>query len=134
MLSLCLVLRNIKLKLVNALRSFRVICLATYSCTKKLYFSNTSFIISKFETDLRLNFSTLLFDASSSSIMGYPCKTNFLLNLLHRLALLGLTADTELTKKLSEREEMFEKRFQSTFKLHDKVRLSFSSFMRSICV
>lgn len=52
-----------------------------------------------------------------------------LLNLLNHPALDGPGLGVELTQKLSEREEMFEKRFQSTFKLQDKVWLTFSSGM-----
>lgn len=57
--------------------------------------------------------------------MGFP------LNLLNHPALDGLALGIELTQKLVEREKMFEKRFQATFELQDKVCMTFCSCMRS---
>jgi len=42
------------------------------------------------------------------------------------MPLVVFASGAELTRKLTEREEMFEKRFQSTFKLQHKVRLRFN--------
>lgn len=57
-------------------------------------------------------------------IMVSTSWTGFLLKLNYP-AFYGLAVGVNLTKRLTEREEMFEKRFQSTFHLQDKVYFKF---------